>query len=114
MWRVRDGQTIRPGKRVDVWVPRAAPWRLLVWARECDWGTLARGGSGALAPCPKQAEAGNRGGDDVPGAVLKRFRSVAASLGTHTVNASNAGSTCPAVNRKGCYSVTFTVRRVGR
>jgi hypothetical protein len=114
VWRVRDGQTIHPGKPVDVWVPRFAPWRLLVWARECDWGTLARGGSGALVPCPKQAEAGNRGGDDVPGAALKRFRSVAASLGTHTLNASNAGSTCPAVNRNGCYSVTFTVRRLAR
>jgi hypothetical protein len=113
VWSVRDGQTIRPGKSVDVWLPSGRPWRVLVWTRECDWGTLARAGSGALAPCPKQPEVGDRGGDDVPGAALATFRSPAAALGPHAVNSSLAGSTCPPANRLGCYRVTFTVRRVG-
>jgi len=113
VWNVRDRQTIRPRQAFDVRVPRGAPLRIFVWPRECDWGTLERGGGGALFPCPKQSEVGNRGGDDVPGAATMTFRSAAASLGTHTVNSSNAGSTCPAVNTHGCYRVTFTVRRVG-
>jgi hypothetical protein len=112
VWHARDGQTISPGKTFRVWLPRARPWRVFVWTRECDWGTLGRGGSAALAPCPRQPEAGNRSGDDVPGAALAAFRSPAAALGTHTVDASLAGSTCPPVNRNGCYSVTFTVRRL--
>jgi hypothetical protein len=112
VWNVRDGQTIRPKTTVDVWLPPAAPWRVFVWTRECDWGTLARGGSTALSPCPTQPEVGNRSGDDVPGAAMVRFRSVAQALGTHVVDSSNAGSTCPAINAKGCYRLTFTVRRV--
>jgi hypothetical protein len=112
VWKVRDGQTIKPRKTFDVWVPERSTWRVVVWPRECDWGTLALGGSNALAPCPKQSEVGNRGGEDVPGAATKVFRSVKAALGTHSVNSSNAGSTCPAVNKQGCYRVTFTIRRM--
>jgi hypothetical protein len=48
----------------------------------------------------------------VPGAVAVQFRSPAAALGTHALNSSNVGSTCPASNTHGCYRVTFTVRRV--
>lgn len=114
VWNIRDGQTIRPRRTVDVWVPARGPWRVFVWARECDWGTLALSGSSALFPCPKQSEVGNRGGDDVPGAATVTFRSVARSLGTHGVNSSNDGSTCPVVNESGCYRVTFTVRRAAR
>ncbi len=112
VWNVRDGQTVRPRRSFDVWLPRGKALRVFVWPRECDWGALKLGGGGALFPCPKQAGAGARGGDDVPGAALAVFRSAAAALGTHTVNASLAGSTCPAVNKKGCYAVTFTVGRV--
>ena len=113
VWQVRDGQTIRPAKSFDVWIPRGKPVRVFVWPRECDWATLKLGGGGPMFPCPKQPEVGNRAGDDVPGAATMTFRSAAASLGTHTVNSSNAGSTCPAVNTNGCYRVTFTVRRIG-
>jgi hypothetical protein len=113
IWNVRDGQTIKPRKAFDVWVAEKRPFRVFVWARECDWGTLALGGANALSPCPKQSEVGNRGGDDVPGAVVKVFPSVKAALGTHSVDSSNAGSTCPAVNKQGCYRVTFTIRRMG-
>jgi hypothetical protein len=112
VWRVRDGQTIRPRMSFDVYAPRSQPLRVFVWPRECDWASLARGGGGPLYPCPKQSEVGNRGGDDVPGAVNVQFRSPAASLGTHSANSSNAGSTCPVSNRHGCYRVTFTVRRI--
>ena len=113
VWHVRDGQTIRPAKRFDVWLPRGRPVRIFVWPRECDWASLKLGGGDPLFPCPKQSEVGNRGGDDVPGAAAVTFPSTAASLGTYSLNSTNAGSTCPAANKKGCYRVTFTVRRVG-
>jgi hypothetical protein len=114
VFRAKDGQTLEPHKRVDVWLPPTRPWRVFVWVRECDWGTLALGGSGALYPCLKQREVGNRSGDDVPGAALVTFPDVRSSLGKHSVNSSNNGSTCPPVNTKGCYRVTVTVRRVPR
>jgi hypothetical protein len=66
-----------------------------------------------MAPCPKTREFGNFGGDDVPGVIVARFRSPADALGTHVVDAGNAPpSTCPAVNRRGCYRLRFDVRRV--
>jgi hypothetical protein len=112
VWNVREGQTIRPRTSFDVWAASARPLRVFVWPRECDWASLSRGGGGPMFPCPKQSEVGNRGGDDVPGAAAVTFRSPAAALGTHSVDSSNAGSTCPASNRLGCYRVTFTVRRL--
>jgi hypothetical protein len=110
---VRDGQTVRPRTTVDVWVPRDRPFRVLVSTRECDWGALRLGGAGALYPCPAQAGAGARSGDDVPGVALALFPSPDAAIGTRTVNAMLPGSTCPPVNRNGCYAVTFSVRRIG-
>jgi hypothetical protein len=112
VWNVRDGQTISPRQSFDVYIPNGRPVRVFVWPHECDWASLSRGGGGPLYPCPKQPEVGNRGGDDVPGAAFVQFRSAAAALGTHTVNSSNAGSTCPTSNVHGCYRVTFTVRRI--
>jgi hypothetical protein len=85
---------------------------VLVWPRECDWGTLTLGGDGAMFPCPKQPGAGARAGDDVPGGALATFRSPAAAIGTRTVNASLAGSTCPPVNRHGCYALTYRLVRL--
>lgn len=109
VWRVRDGQTIRPRQHVDVYVPRGPTFRVLVWPRECDWGRLALGGSGALFPCPAQAEAGNRSGDDVPGAMLATFRGPA----TKVLAPKWGIGSCPrAANPKGCYAVTIRVRRV--
>jgi hypothetical protein len=113
VWTVRDGQTIRPRTSFDLYAARDHRFRVFVWPRECDWASLSRGGGGPMYPCPKQSEVGNRGGDDVPGAAVARFASPAAALGTHSVNSSNAGSTCPAQpNPHGCYRVTFTVRRI--
>lgn len=112
VWNVRDGQTIRPRQAFDVYVPNGRRVRVFVWPHECDWASLSRGGGGPMYPCPRQSEVGNRGGDDVPGAAFVQFRSPAAALGTHAVNSSNAGSTCPTSNAHGCYRVTFTVRRM--
>jgi hypothetical protein len=109
----RDGQVLRPHVAADVWVPRGRRFSVLVWPRECDYGTLALGGDDALYPCPKQPEFGNRSGDDVPGGTLFSFRSPARALGRHAANARVAGSTCPPANRRGCYAVTIDVRRVG-
>jgi hypothetical protein len=112
VWNVRDGQTISPRTAFDVRIANGHSFRVFVWPRECDWASLARGGGGPLYPCPAQSEVGNRGGDDVPGAAVVQFRSPAAALGTHSVDSSNAGSTCPPANAHGCYRVTFTVRRM--
>src|SRR5207248_5507091 len=66
--RVIDGQRVRLARTVDVYVPRASPWRLFVFARECDFGTLsADDPNRPLAPCPKDAELGDAGGDAAPG-----------------------------------------------
>jgi hypothetical protein len=112
VFKARDGQTLRPRVHADVWVQRGHPFRIVVWPRECDYGTLLLGGSGAMYPCPRQDEFGNRSGDDVPGGVLFSFGSPARALGRHSANARLAGSTCPRANRRGCYAITIRVRRV--
>jgi hypothetical protein len=110
----RDGQVFRSSRAVDLYVRPGAPWRLLVWGHECDYSALTAEDTGRpLAPCPPGRELGVRGGDDVPGAVLVRFRSPAASLGVHRADAlRREDSTCPRSNRRGCYQVTFRVSRV--
>jgi hypothetical protein len=110
VFKVRDGQTIRPRVSTEVWVPRGRLFRVFVWTRECDWGTLALGGSGALTPCPKQPEVGVRAGDDVPGGALATFT----GPGTKTLVPQWGIGSCPrAANPRGCYAVTVRVRRVG-
>ena len=42
----------------------------------------------------------------------RRFGSPAASLGRHLVDAKLEASTCPLVNRRGCYAVEFEVTRI--
>jgi hypothetical protein len=111
--RPHDGQVLHPRVATDVWLPRGRPFDVTVWTRECDYGTFALGGDDALFPCPKQQEFGNRAGDDVPGGTLFSFGSPARALGRHTADARLAGSTCPTVNRRGCYAVTIRVVRIG-
>jgi hypothetical protein len=111
--RARDGAVFRGGQSVDVYVPRAAPWRVFVFARECDFGTFSLGRSQPVAPCPRSGEVGDGTGDDTAGSLEVRFRSPAASLGLHTVDSRLAGSSCPPVNRRGCFRVAFDVARVG-
>jgi hypothetical protein len=113
-FEARDGQMLRPRVSTDVWIPRGRPLRVTVWPRECDYGTLKLGGAGAMYPCPKQEEFGNRAGDDVPGGALFSFRSPDRALGLHTKNGRLAGSTCPRSNTRGCYAVTIRVRRLPR
>ena len=110
--RPRDGQVFRGRQSVDLYVPRGRPWRLFMFARECDFGSLSMGSSSPVAPCPRSGEAGDPIGDDTPGSVEVRFRSPAASLGRHVVDATTVGSSCPTVNRRGCFRLTFDVRRV--
>jgi len=114
---VRDGQVVRHGPTLDVYLPRGRPWRLFVFTRECDWGSLgnADGGTHAMTPCPRSSEVGTFDGDDRPGYVVKRFRSPEASLGFHRSRPSRrAITTCPPVNKLGCYELDYFVTRVGR
>ncbi len=113
--RARDGQVFRGGPTFDLHLVRGRPWRVFVFTRECDFGSLgnADGASHALAPCPKTAEFGTFDGDDVPGIAVARFGSPAAGLGLHVLRPRRHGSTCPAVNRLGCYELAFRVDRVG-
>lgn len=112
--RARDGQSFTGRQSVDLYVPRGRPWRLFAIARECDFGILGSfaGQSVAVEPCPRSREIGNAAGDDVPGALEARFASSIRSLGAHTTNSILAGSTCPAQNTKGCYALSYTVRRI--
>ena len=98
-----DGQVIKGGQTVDVYVPRTRPWRVLTTARECDFGSVN------IVPCPHTSEFGNATGDDEAGLAVLNFRSPAAGVGAHRVNAALVPSTCPAVNRQGCYQVAFRV-----
>jgi hypothetical protein len=109
----RDGQTFGVDHAFDVYLPNGRPWRVLVWTRECDYGSF--GGEGTnepLAPCPRNGEFGVRAGDDVPGLAVVHFRSPAAALGVHSVDSRLDPSTCPRQNRRGCFRVTFSVRGV--
>jgi hypothetical protein len=112
--RVKDGQTIRSKQKIDLYAPKGKPWRLFVQTRECDFGSLGNAYSvqGSVAPCPHISEVGNTVSDDRPGIVAVHFRSPQASIGTHRVNSSLEGSTCPASNTKGCYRLTFTISRI--
>jgi hypothetical protein len=112
--RSRDGKRIRGHQRIDFYVGRGKPWRLFVQTRECDFGALGNAFSPKIPvwPCPRSGEVGNAVGDDIPGILVRRFRSPAASLGLHTTNARLEGSTCPPANRRGCYALTYSVTRV--
>jgi len=52
-------------------------------------------------------EFGNPAGDDRPG-----YLAVSGSLGRHRANASLEDSTCPPVNKFGCYRLTWRVTEV--
>jgi hypothetical protein len=110
--RARDGAVFRGRQTVDVYVPRGRPWRVFMLARECDFGSLSLGGARPVSPCPRSGEIGDGVGDDTAGSLEARFRSPAASLGRHAVDAKLAGSSCPPVNRRGCFRVVFDVARV--
>ena len=87
---------------------------MFVFTRECDFGSLgnADGAAHAMTPCPRTSEFGTFDGDDVPGSSVARFRSPAAAIGLHRLRPQRHGSTCPAINRLGCYELAFRVERV--
>ena len=81
--RARDGQVFSGGPTFDLHLARGRPWRVFVFTRECDFGSLgnADGATHAMTPCPRSSEFGTFDGDDVPGSSVARFRSPAAALG---------------------------------
>jgi len=110
---VRDGQSLALSRTVDFYVRRGRPWRLFVFARECDFGALSASDTRRPpSPCPRSAELGDLSGDDTPGSVVDEYRSPAASLGRHVSNSRLEASTCPRVNRLGCYQIRYRVTRV--
>ena len=113
--RAHDGQVFRDGPTLDLRLARGKPWRVFVFTRECDFGSLgnADGATHAMSPCPRSREFGTFDGDDVPGLAVAHFASPATALGLHVLRPQRAGSTCPAVNRLGCYELAFRVERAG-
>jgi hypothetical protein len=106
--RVQDGQRVRLHRRIDLYVPRGRTWRLAAFTRECDFGLPTFSSNDrAVYPCPRSGEFGNPVGDDRPGYVSAPGR-----IGLHSANASLEGSTCPPVNRQGCYRLTWRVIRL--
>jgi hypothetical protein len=112
--RAEDGDVFERGPKLDVYVAAGTAWRLFVFTRECDMGSFspADGLGHALPPCPITTEFGTREGDDVPGEVINRFRSPKASLGFHRGRPSKHDTTCPPLNRLGCYEIDYVVTRV--
>jgi hypothetical protein len=113
--RARDGQVFHNGPVLDVHVPRGRPWRVFAFARECDFGSFgnADGANHAMTPCPRSTEYGSfTDGDDRGGVIVKQFASPAASLGVHRSRPIRAFSSCPAVNKLGCYELDYVVTRV--
>jgi hypothetical protein len=109
-----DGQTIQLRRSLDVYVGRRQPWSVVVTGRECDNGSLsARSVTVPPSPCPAgTGEFLDLVGDDAPGTLADYYRSPAAGVGTHTSDSRSAHSSCPPVNRQGCFRVTYTVTRV--
>jgi hypothetical protein len=109
-----DGQTLPVGQTFDVYVGRRQPWRVFVFARECDNGSLsAHSVTAPPAPCPRgTGEFLDLSGDDAPGSVFDRYASPAAGVGEHASNSLLPDSTCPPVNRRGCYRLTYRVTTV--
>jgi hypothetical protein len=110
--RPRDGQVFPGRQTVDLYVARGKPWRLFMFARECDFGQVSAAGPVPMTPCPRSNEFGDAPGDETAGALERRFRSPAAALGRQLVDAKLEASTCPLVNRRGCYALEFEVTRV--
>lgn len=114
--RVEDGTVVRGRQHVDVYLAPGRPWRLLVFARECDFLSFGNASSrrGGVAPCPSGDETGTLAGDDVPGFVVHRFSSPEAALGRHRDDPIRADTSCPRANRHGCYGLVYSVTRIPR
>jgi len=112
--RLVRGRHLRTARTLDFYLPRRTPWRLFVYTRECDVGSIgnAYDSNGAVPPCPHVGEISQ--GDDIPGYVADHFPSASASAGVHRSNARVAGSTCPRRNTHGCYRLTYQVSVVGK
>ncbi len=110
--RARDGERFRGRQSVDIYIPLHSRWRLYAFARECDFSVSVLG-QVPMEPCPAGLrEFGAGEGDESAGHVEVWFRSPRASLGRHRANATVQASSCPPVNRLGCFRLTFEVRRI--
>lgn len=110
--RPRDGQRFAVRRKVEVYVARGRPWRLFLFARECDFGLLsASDPTRGPAPCPRSAEVGDLIGDDAPGSVVVRHRSPL-PVARRRANSLLEASSCPQANRSGCYQLTYSVEVV--
>jgi hypothetical protein len=107
LFRAGDGSAFPLRETTDLYVPRGASWRLLVWPHECDFGVATFDDpQAAMRPCPKSGEFGNFTGDDLPGLIVAR----SPTPGRHTANGSVAPpSTCPPANTRGCYALAYRV-----
>jgi hypothetical protein len=111
--RVHDGELVPVRQSVDFYLARNAPWRVLLTGRECDFGALSFSNPQQPPwPCPPSNEFGSAAGDDVPGTIYNTYPTPTAGLGTHHANAQLTGSTCPPINRHGCYAVTYNVQLI--
>jgi hypothetical protein len=115
LFRPVDGQTVALRRSVDVYVGRRQAWGVVVTGRECDNGSLsARSVVRPPSPCPAgTGEFLDREGDDGPGTAAARYPSPAAAVGRHAVDSQLADSSCPPVNRRGCFRVTYTIGVIG-
>ena len=105
---VRDGQRVRLHTTFDLYVPQGRSWRIAAFTRECDFGHATFSSNDrAVYPCPRSNEFGHPAGDDRPG-----FLAVPGRLGLHSANGSLKDSTCPPVNKNGCYRLTWRVVRL--
>ena len=106
-----DGQTIRLGRSVDVYLGARQPWRLVVTGLECDNGSLsARSITVPPSPCPAgTGEFLDLVGDDAPGVVTDAYTSPRAAVGVHATDSKVTGSSCPPVNVHGCYQVVYRI-----
>ena len=84
------------------------PWRIAAFTRECDFGHATFSSNDrAVYPCPRSNEFGHPAGDDRPG-----YLAVPGRLGLHSANGSLKDSTCPPVNKNGCYRLSWRVIRL--
>jgi hypothetical protein len=116
-WRLLrpvDGQTLPLGLTVDVYVGKSQPWRVLVTGRECDNGSLSASSITAPpVPCPRgTGEFLDLAGDDAPGMVVDNHVLPAAVDGSYASNSRLVPSSCPPVNRHGCYRISYSVTTV--
>jgi hypothetical protein len=110
----RDGRSFAFGRAVDLYVGPHTPWRVAVYARECDVGGFGSArGRVALTPCPLDRHEFASGNDN-PGVARQSFVGMRRAVGRHRVDAGLPDSSCPRSNKHGCYQLAYQVRVIPR